>query len=97
MHQTPEACARQVTAEAKGQAKAAVDACREALKQEYGVLETQLSISYAPAASGAPDQALTADSAAKLLALLLVLPHGVIKYSHAVPGASPASLTGQLF
>jgi dipeptidase D len=63
-----------------------VEKHREALKQEYGALETQLSVSFSPAPGPEPDQALTADSASKLLTLLLTLPHGVIKFSHTVPG-----------
>lgn len=35
-------------------------------------------------------QALAPESADRLLTLLLTLPHGVLKYSHTVPGAESA-------
>ena len=57
-----------------------------ALKAEYGDLEKDMSITMAPAPDRRPRQVLTPDSLARLLVCLRVLPHGVVKYSHAVPG-----------
>lgn len=55
------------------------------LKEEYGHLEKDLAVSIAdhPQNTG---HVLSADSQSKLLSLLCMLPHGVIKWSHAVPG-----------
>lgn len=78
--------AAQVPADAARKAAEVVEKDRQALEQEYGALEKQLSVSFSRAADPSPNQALTADSASKLLTLLLTLPHGVIKYSHTVPG-----------
>ncbi len=73
--------------EGSGDAASAVtDQYADALKKEYGALETQLSVSLSESSSPAPGQVLSSDSASKLLTLLLTLPHGVIKYSHSVPG-----------
>lgn len=60
-----------------------------ALKNEYGVLEAQLAVSLTESSSHSASQALSIESAAELLTLLLTLPHGVIKYSHTVPGQLP--------
>ncbi|KAK9826187.1 hypothetical protein WJX81_005747 [Elliptochloris bilobata] len=56
-----------------------------ALTAEYGALESDLALRWAPVQQ-VPDQALEPADAAKVLALLLTLPHGVMKYSHTVPG-----------
>ena len=55
------------------------------LKEEYGHLEKDLNIHVYdhPERSSS---VLTQDSQTKLLTLLTTLPHGVIKWSHAVPG-----------
>ena len=58
----------------------------DALAAEYGALESDLALRWVPMAR-APDQALEPADAGKVLALLLTLPHGVVKYSHAMPGA----------
>ena len=79
-------CARQVPVDAAAEAAAAAGAQAEALQKEYGALETHITVKFVPQAGPAPDQALSEDSAAKLLTLLLTLPHGVLKHSHTVPG-----------
>ena len=84
----PKCLHAQVPAEAASKATTAAGAVAAALQAEYGALERQLAVKLVPAAGAAPDQALSEDSAARLLALLLTLPHGVLKYSHSVPGMS---------
>ncbi|CAK0786449.1 hypothetical protein CVIRNUC_009662 [Coccomyxa viridis] len=72
-----------------GEASAAAEAVNkqsQALAQEYGALEKQLDVSVGQSERRPPDQTLTPDSADQLLTLLLTLPHGVVKYSHTVPG-----------
>lgn len=54
-------------------------------QQEFGIKEPQLAISAAQA-NEAPAQCLAPAAAGRLLDLLLTLPHGVMKYSHAVAG-----------
>ena len=74
-------------------------ATEASLQEEYGRFETELSISLEaeplPQTGGGasagnsplqPRDCLDAASAAQLLALLQALPHGVAKFSHAVPG-----------
>ncbi len=78
--------AAQVPEDAEAKASAVTEQYADALKREYGALETQLSVVLAKSSASAPEQVLSYDSAAKLLTLLLTLPHGVIKYSHTVPG-----------
>ena len=58
----------------------------EALGAEYGALEGDMALRW-ERLQRAPDQALEPADAGKVLALLLTLPHGVLKYSHTVPGA----------
>ena len=53
---------------------------------QYGLLERQMEVSVQRMDGGVPQQALTQDSAHRLLTLLLVLPHGPLKFSHAVKG-----------
>lgn len=54
---------------------------------EFGAIETGLKVSVAPLPSGTAEVlVLPPSEAEKLLSLLLVLPHGVIKYSHVVSG-----------
>lgn len=76
------------TSEASAAAEA-VNKQSEALAQEYGALEKQLDVSVGQSKRQPPNQALTPDSANQLLTLLLTLPHGVVKYSHTVPGSFP--------
>lgn len=93
----------QVPPEEADAVTAAVQQMEEALKAEYGLLETGLSITLLPA-DKAPARTLTEDSAQKVVTLLTSLPHGVVKYSHQVPGlyssaifvlkASPAAYAG---
>ncbi|KAK9830529.1 hypothetical protein WJX72_012284 [[Myrmecia] bisecta] len=73
----PEASAEKVFAEVVANQVNAIQA-------EYGTLEKDLSIASLPVK--APTNVLTPESAHSLLTLLLTLPHGVHKYSHAVPG-----------
>ncbi len=57
------------------------------LMAEYGQLEKALHIEAPPTpADAAPQHALASEGAGRLLTLLLTLPHGVLKYSHAVEG-----------
>lgn len=56
------------------------------LKEEYGHLEKDLAISIADYSGPKSEAVMTVDSQTKLLGLLCMLPHGVIKWSHAVPG-----------
>lgn len=58
----------------------------DALGAEYGALDADLALRWARL-ERAPDQALEPADAGKVLALLLTLQHGVLKYSHTVPGA----------
>ncbi|KAL3141936.1 hypothetical protein ABBQ32_004586 [Trebouxia sp. C0010 RCD-2024] len=55
------------------------------LKEEYGHLEKDMSIDIFDHPQRAPT-VMTVESQTKLLMLLSTLPHGVIKWSHAVPG-----------
>ena len=57
------------------------------LKEEYGHLEKDLAVSIADHPHKASNIMAT-ESQTKLLSLLCMLPHGVIKWSHAVPGKS---------
>lgn len=65
----------------------------DALRAEYGALESDLALAWAPAAH-APAAALDPADGSKVLALLLTLPHSVVKYSHAVPGGWSAHNVG---
>lgn len=65
----------------------------EGLHAQYGLFEKGLSMSAGPIAYtngagplAAPGQCLSDEGAQRLLALLLLLPHGVLKMSHAVEG-----------
>ncbi len=75
----------QVPAEGAEQAAGLARGVMDALRSEYGGLEADLALAWAAAAP--PAAALEPADAARVLALLLTLPHGVLKYSHAVPGA----------
>ena len=66
-------------------AEQVVEENKQAFQDQFQLKESQMSISLSPASSG-PDQVLEPGSADRLLALLLVLPHGVAKMSHAVEG-----------
>lgn len=57
------------------------------LKDEYGHLEKDMAIHIYDHPDRSPT-AMTLDSQTQLLTLLSTLPHGVIKWSHAVPGSS---------
>lgn len=68
-------------------AMAAVSSRAVELKEEYGELETGLTVDVAiMPESEAIETTLSANSAERLLSLLSLLPHGVDKYSHAIPG-----------
>lgn len=62
-----------------------VAAAEDQLRLEFGHLESGLSVRAVPAAQP-PSAVLAEADAARLLTLLLTLPHGPIKYSHAVGG-----------
>ena len=61
------------------------------LKEEYGHLEKDMNIDIYDHPQRAPT-VMTVESQTKLLTLLSTLPHGVIKWSHAVPGTQPLPL-----
>ena len=63
------------------------------LKKEYGHLEKDMNIDIYDHPQRAPT-VMTVESQTKLLTLLSTLPHGVIKWSHAVPGATPEAPVG---
>lgn len=54
-----------------------------AYRQEYGVREPGMSITLT---TGSAATVIRDESAVQLITLLCTLPHGVVKYSHAVPG-----------
>lgn len=55
--------------------------------EEYGVLERGMKIGIQPHPdAAAPAHCIAPDDIQPLLALLLTLPHGALKYSHAVEG-----------
>ena len=62
----------------------------DALGAEYGALESDMTLRW-ERLQRAPEEALEPADAGKVLALLLTLPHGVLKYSHTVPGARTAA------
>lgn len=64
-----------------------------ALREEYGALEKDMQVSLPGSArDGHVPAVLSRESENKLLTLLRVLPHGVIKFSHHVPGRAPLAL-----
>ncbi|GIL81736.1 hypothetical protein Vretimale_1325 [Volvox reticuliferus] len=70
---------------------AAVESLLKELRTEYGTIETGLSLTLTPAGGGdssaaAPTTAVAPGDAERLLSLLRGLPHGPLKFSHAVPG-----------
>ncbi len=70
----------------------AVEQLRGALRTEYGALETGLTLELTPLGAsqaqgqGQVEAVVAPADAERLLALLRGLPHGPLKYSHAVPG-----------
>jgi len=80
----------QIPAAALPAAQAAAQAAAAALTAEYGLLETGMLVQLRAASkalAGTPsDCVLTAEAAARVLTLVLTLPHGVVKMSHAVEG-----------
>ena len=71
--------------EAMADAQIAVGARTAALQAEFGTLETGLRVTLA-GLEDAPAECLSAGAQTNLLGLLRALPHGVLKYSHAIPG-----------
>ena len=70
---------------AMADAQIAVGARTAALQAEFGTLETALRVTLA-GLDAAPAECLSAGAQTSLLGLLRALPHGVLKYSHAIPG-----------
>ena len=70
---------------AMADAQIAVGARTAALQAEFGTLETALRVTLA-GLDAAPAECLSAGAQTNLLGLLRALPHGVLKYSHAIPG-----------
>ncbi|KAG2497779.1 hypothetical protein HYH03_004051 [Edaphochlamys debaryana] len=74
-------------------AAAAVASLAEALRTEYGGLESGLTLSMEPQPAAAPvQQVVSPDDVSRMLALLRGLPHGPQKFSHAVPGLVETSV-----
>ena len=65
------------------------------LKEEYGHLEKDMSVDIFDHPQRTPT-VMTKESQTKLLTLLSTLPHGVVKWSHAVPGEPSWSNTNTL-
>lgn len=87
-HKTTLVSQPQVPADQLDTASSCVASRFASFQQEYGLKEPGLAITAAPAA--APASACLAPAAGQqLVDLLLTLPHGVIKYSHAVQGGCP--------
>ncbi|KAK9794340.1 hypothetical protein WJX73_005452 [Symbiochloris irregularis] len=59
------------------------DKCAAAFRDEFGSLEKDMSITLN---SGSAAMSMRDESSVQLLNLLCTLPHGVVKYSHDVPG-----------
>ena len=66
------------------------------LKEEYGHLEKDMSIDIFDHPQRVPS-VMTVESQIKLLTLLSTLPHGVVKWSHAVPGRMLSRVVVLLF
>lgn len=75
-------CADAAAAEA---ARAAVAARAAELAEEYGTLETGLAVAV-EVGEPAGAEPLAPESTERLLSLLALLPHGALKYSHAIEG-----------
>lgn len=67
-------------------AQAAVEQRQQLLATEYGKLESDLSIALTAISSGSSSLCIADGDVERVLALLALLPHGPLKYSHAVPG-----------
>jgi len=74
-----------VPAAERAAAEAAVAACHEQTRAEFGLVERDAAVALAPAGEPAAT-VLDAAAAARLVALVRTLPHGVVKRSHALPG-----------
>jgi len=66
--------------------EASVRASAKAAADEFGLLEKGLRIHIKDVSDSKPGTQLDEASASRLLSVLLALPHGPIKYSHALPG-----------
>jgi dipeptidase D len=71
--------------QAKQAIEDAAEKCALAAKAEYGTLETNLRIVSQEPNSDACEAPLEQDSAARLISMLLALPHGPLKFSHSMP------------
>lgn len=85
-----------VPPDADGAVCAAAAESAEALRAEYGLLEQGGSLELRPLRAGAADwrsgaPPLTPEAAERVLAVLVSLPHGVLKVSHALPGLAETS------
>ena len=80
----------QVPSSSTEAAQQAVQQYASAAQSEYGSLEKALSIGLSPGPEAT--HVLTQQGQQQLLTLLLLLPHGVVKHSHTVPGTSASNL-----
>ena len=71
--------------EAMADAQIAVAGRTESLRSEYGSLEKDMRVSLV-GLEDAPAECLSAEAQGNLIGLLRTLPHGVLKYSHTIPG-----------
>lgn len=70
---------------------AAARRCEASFRAEYGTVDTALAVQGALLPDLGAQPALSADSASRLLTALHLIPQGVIKYSHAMPGLPETS------
>ena len=76
------------SSEGKKAIEEAVAECANTAKAEYGLLETNLRMSFAADLNDDIESCkapLEKDAATRLLSMLLALPHGPLKFSHAMP------------
>ena len=75
----------QIPKEALKDAQSLVSGKEQEFKDQFGLKEQQLSLTLEKSSSP-PSTVLTRKDAELLIALLLIVPHGVAKMSHAVSG-----------
>lgn len=76
----------QVPSSSTEAAQHAVQQYASAAQSEFGSLEKGLSVALSPGPKAT--HVLTQQAQQQLLTLLLLLPHGVVKHSHTVPGTA---------